>query len=341
MVVATSLGCEPFEFDFSQDIELVDRTVYPAVDVQALEEQGGVAAGATLPLGSFGGSSGEPVTYQIDNPEVLELSTMKNGDAHFLARSTGVARVIAKQGDKVAEVEVSVKPISASHVDLYPWHQFVQLPAFLWESGVAIFTSTNVTLAGVHMNSAGQVLGGFGATQWSITGEGDSQGVIMNKDLSDMVVYRSPAEPGVREEIRFGSSPPLEMKSVSVDEVAFIGLYVAHSFLDTTHGHVVEDGDAVEVSATSMLHLVLQTEDGRYITGTGGHTFELLDAETGQDLTGGFNSQGTEESMLHAGRAAFLDQVTPGVSVDAIVLWGEHSMNVTLSGVSDGAGTNP
>jgi len=341
MIVATSLGCEPFEFDFSQDIELVDRTVYPAVDVQALEEQGGVAAGATLPLGSFGGSSGEAVTYEIDNPEVLELSTMKNGDAHFLARKTGLARVIAKQGDKVAEVEVSVKPISASRVDLYPWHQFVQLPAFLWETGVAIFTSTNVTLAGVHMNSAGQVLGGFGATQWSITGEEESQGVIMNKDLSDMVVYRSPGEPGIREEIRFGSSPPIELESVAVDQVAFISLYVAESFLDTTKGNIVEDGDSVDVSTTSMLHLVLQTEDGRYITGTGGHSFEIVDAETGEDLSGGFNSQGTEGSMLHAGRAAFLQEVTPGVSVDATVRWGEHSLNVTLSGVSSTPETNP
>ena len=98
-------GCAPFEFDFdfSKDIELVDRTVYPAVDVQALQGSGGVAAGATLPLGSFGTASDEAITYQVDDPAVLTLSGVKDGDAHLLALKTGTTRVVATQGDKTAE----------------------------------------------------------------------------------------------------------------------------------------------------------------------------------------------------------------------------------------------
>lgn len=330
---AAIVGCAPFEFDFTRDIELVDRTVYPAADVQAFDGTGGVAAGATLPLGSFGGSSDEAITYQVDDPEVLTLSGVKDGDAHLLALKAGSTRVVATQGDKTAEVTVTVKPIYTSQVDLYPWHQFVQLPSALWKTGVAIFSSTNVTLAGVHKNTSGQVLGGFGATQWSVCGKGDTHGAIMNKELSDMVVYRSPSTPGTREEVRFGNSPPLVMEIVDPSDVATVELYVAETFLDTSQGYLIGEGDVAQVGPLSLFHLVLRTEDGTYITGSGPHTFDITDAATGESLKENYDEASSEGTMLHAGRAALVTSIPPGTSVEALVTWGDHAFSIMLEGI--------
>lgn len=334
LFIPLASGCDSLNINFSDRIEISDRTVYPSKGLDeiwgASSPDKNIAEGAILPLTIFGARDEEIPEYSVDDPSILEIIETVEGVTTFRALTSGITTIRVQSEEASDFVEITVQPVASSRIKLYPWHPLVALPETLWEDGIGIFPSTNVTIAGIHLDPEGNGMGGYGSKPLTLSSSAEETGVIMDKEYSDMAVYRSPAIDGVLEELQVGGGEGLTLQTVTATDVAELELF----FYESHGGKVLGDGESGEVQEDVMVHLVLRSQTGAYIVGDGDFPFEL-EREVDGTLSP-LNTQGKsgEESgiddFLSAGRAASIHGMVPGVDNIIHARWGSLEMSVTL-----------
>ncbi len=328
-------GCDASYTGEEGNFTFVDRTQYPddALFV-ANTMDSAIAEGAEIEIlvnnTSFVGGE---IQLTSEDPSILELVKGEGSVFHFRAQNPGTT-VLRGQNEagETDSLTVRVAPIASSRILFFPWEPVVALPENLWESGLAIFPDTNLTIGVVHQEENGAQLAGHHALPFTWESTSETPGTVEEKENSVLGVYRSTGEVGAVEEIVVG-----EASSHAVEVVSAEGVDVLEIFLHTGNpgeGVLLEDGGEVELPAGDhqVAHLVLRTADGRYVAGEGPYAFDLsAQGPDGQDTvaTTGFNSSESGlEGILAAGRGKVVSLSSGEFVFQAT--WGELQTTVSF-----------
>ena len=338
IVLATFvLGCGMNDLDSimlapDTEVELTDKTLYAAEAVDTLSHEGGIAEGAILPLGVLCDCDFAELDFESDNPATLALTEASGDVARFIAAESGEASIFVRTEEVEETAVVQVRAIAESQVELLPWIPQFKLPESLWAEGIAILPDTNVTLAGIHYSEDGLPLGGYGATDWKVESDMTAAGVVMKKNMSDMVIFRSGSKARPAEHVSFGKSEPLTLETVEEDAITTLELYYTSSLFEVTpDGDVISDGEYAILEGPSLLHAILRTESGKYVIGEGQGQLAVVDVNTGENM---LDSSGPLEDSMSAGRAAIMKPLETNEARTLEVSYGEKSITVTLRGAA-------